>query len=119
MRVVLGALDPMPALRQAKADAVNRSFNMMASDNLHRDQAHAHKRAEAAAVTAGAGPSVEFQAEAELRGIAAVELAALIAAKPNTAAQRELRRQMIMAVIAAAKTPAELDSLTVPPEVMP
>lgn len=112
-------LDVMPALRRARVEAVNRSFNAIAAEQLHRDQAHAAKRAEASAIVAGVasadpfGPvaSDEFAAEAALRNIAVIELAQLVLSKPNEAAQRELRRQQIMARIEAAATPADLDNV--------
>ena len=104
-------IDPMPVLRDHAAYRVNQHFNVLASDNLHREQAHAHKRGEAAAIIAGAAPSAEFQAEAELRGITAAELAMLVLAKPNDAAQRELRRQRLLRRIAAIARPAELELL--------
>lgn len=116
MRVILGALDPMPALRLAKAEAVNRNFNTWALENTQRDQAHAAKRTEAREVTAGAVASAEFQAEADLRSITALELATLILSKSNAAAARELHRQTIMVRIDAAATPADLDRISTPQE---
>ena len=104
-------LDPMPVLRDHAAHRVNQHFNMLAGDNLHRDQAHAHKRGEAAAIVAGAVPSVEFQAEAELRMITAAELANRILAMPNSAARRELDRQRLLLRIAVIALPAELDRM--------
>jgi hypothetical protein len=105
MRVVLGALDPMPALRQARADAVNRSFNTVAADNLQRDQAHAQKRLWATTNDPRLAP------EAGLRGITIAELSALILSKPDTAAEREMHRQTIMKRIDQAQTPADLDAI--------
>ncbi|SHJ69495.1 hypothetical protein SAMN05444159_1252 [Bradyrhizobium lablabi] len=105
MRVVLDAIDPMPALRQAKVDAVNRSFNTVAAESLHRDQAHAQKRLWAATNDQRLAP------EAELRGITVVELSAFILSKPDAAAAREMQRQTIMKRIDQARTPAELDAI--------
>lgn len=109
MKVVVN--DPMPGLRDKQIEDVNRHFNSLAASNLHRDLAHAHKRAEAAAVVAGTIASAEFQAEADLRGITAAELAEQITAKPNGAAQRELQRQQMLARIAAAQTPDDLAAI--------
>ena len=106
------SIDPMPALRDHAAYKMNQYFNTLASDNLHRDQAHANKRAQAAAVAAGEMPSAEFQAEAELRCISAAELAQEILLKPNDMAQRELNRQKLMLRIAKITLPSELAELT-------
>jgi hypothetical protein len=97
--------NPMLALRQAKVEAVNRSFNVIAAENLQRDLAHAQKRAWAAV------EDQRLQAEADLRGITVAELSALILSKPDTAAERELRRQQVMALIDRAQTPPELDAI--------
>ena len=101
--------DPMPALREARKAAVNENFSKIAATNLQRDMAHAAKRIEAQAIVGGAVASAEFAAEAELRGITPLELANVVLSKPNEAAQRELRRQQIHALIEAAKTEPELN----------
>jgi hypothetical protein len=106
-------LDPMPALRDLTTHRVNAHFNDIATGNLHRDQAHALKRDQAAQVAAGGAAPAEFAAEADLRGLTAQALATLVLSKGNSAAQRELDRQKILAKIAAAVTPAELDVLPV------
>jgi hypothetical protein len=98
----------MPALRQAKVEAVNRGFNVMAAESLHRDHAHAQKWL--AALTKN---ERRLAPEAQLRGITVAELAALILTKPDNIADRELRRQTIMMQIDRAQTPAELDALLV------
>ncbi len=102
MRLVL---DPMPAARQARKDAVNKAFDTAAQS--HVAQAHAVKRAWAATQDA------RLQPEADLRGVTVAELSALILSKPDTFAERELQRQRIMMAIEAARTPAELDALDV------
>lgn len=109
MKLILN--DPMPALRLARAEAVNRNFNAIAMENLHRDHAHAEKRAAAMAIVAGAAPGADFQAEADLRCISALDLARLISDKPNNAAARELHRQTVMMKIANASTPGDLETI--------
>jgi hypothetical protein len=107
-------IDPMGALRQAKVDVVNEAFNKIASLYAHRDQAHAQKRQAARNVMMDpAHDTPEFTSEATLRGITPAALAALVLSKPDNVAQRELHRQKIMAKIAAAATPADLDALSV------
>lgn len=105
MRIVV---DPMPALRAAAVAKVNERFNYLASQNLHRDAAHAHKRAVAAAVIAGEVPPAEFAAEAALRGVEPKWLAFDIESRPNESAQRELARQTELLAIAAAARPDQL-----------
>jgi hypothetical protein len=100
--------DPMPALRAAAVAKVNERFNYLASQNTHRDAAHAHKRTVAAAVISGAQVPVEFAAEAEMRGITPLALARDVASRPNEAAHRELDRQRELLAIAATQTPDEL-----------
>lgn len=104
-------LDPMPGLRAAAEVQINCYFNRIAADNVHRDAAHAAKRTEAREIATGAVASAEFQAEADLRGLSAAEMAALILSKPNAAAARELHRQKVMARIATITTPAYLAAL--------
>ncbi len=99
---------PMVALRAAAIKKVNERYNLLASQNAHRDAAHAHKRAVAAAVLAGSEPTAEFSAEAALRNVSPLTLARDIAARPNEAAQRELARQTEMLAIAAATRPDQL-----------
>lgn len=101
-------IDPMPVLRTAATETVNDRFNAEAQTSIHRDQAHAEKRAIATTVSAGGSPSPEFTAEATLRAVTPTALAALVLSKPNLAAQRELARQQIMVRIDAATTPAEI-----------
>jgi hypothetical protein len=67
-------LDPMPALRAARIEAVNANFSTMALGHLHTDL-----------------------------------VAALIHGDTSALAGREARRQKILAAIAAASTPEELD----------
>src|SRR5262245_5508868 len=96
-------IDPMPAARQARKDAVNASFDRAAQS--HVAQAHAMKRLWAEAQDARLKP------EADLRGISVSELSAMILAKPDAFAERELRRQQIMLAIEAAQTLQELDTI--------
>lgn len=96
-------IDPMPALRASRKERVNANFNSLA--NMHVEQAHAQKRLWAAT------QDDRLKPEADLRGITVAELSAMILAKPDVVAERELRRQRIMMAIEAAKTPAELDSI--------
>jgi hypothetical protein len=93
----------MPALRAARRAKVNEAFNSTAQS--HVAQAHAQKRLWAMT------NDPALQPEADLRGITVAELSALILAKPDTFAERELRRQQIMMAIDAARTPAELDAI--------
>lgn len=99
---------PMPALRAEATRKVNERYNALAGTNIHRDAAHAHKRAVAASVIAGSAPTAEFAAEAALRNVTPFALAQDIASRPNEAAQRELDRQRALLAIAAANTPADL-----------
>lgn len=102
------AADPMPALRVAAVAKVNERYNYLATQNLHRDAAHAHKRAIAAAVISGSAPPVEFADEAAMREVTPLVLAQDIASRPNEAAQRELARQIEMMAIATATRPDQL-----------
>lgn len=95
------SIDPMPALRAARKEKVNAAFNMSAQS--HVAQAHAQKRVWAMT------NDPALQPEADLRGITVAELSAIILAKPDAFADRELQRQRIMLAIDAARTPAELD----------
>ncbi|WP_027578495.1 hypothetical protein [Bradyrhizobium sp. Ai1a-2] len=96
-------IDPMPAIRAAKKEAVNANFN--AANASHVEQAHMQKRLWAQA------QDQRLKPEADLRGITVADLAAIILAKPDTFAERELQRQKIMLQIEAATTPAELDAV--------
>ncbi|WP_454629508.1 hypothetical protein [Bradyrhizobium cenepequi] len=97
------SVDPMPALRAARKAAVNDNFN--AANASHVEQAHLQKRLWAQTLDDRLKP------EADLRGITVAELAAIILAKPDTFAARELVRQSIMIQIDAATTPAELAAI--------
>lgn len=103
-RVTL-TLDPMPSLRKAKVDQINKAFSAIAALSLHQDQAHAQKREWAATLDDRLKP------ESDLRGTTVADLAALILTKPDDIAEREARRQRLLAAIAAAKTPTELDAI--------
>lgn len=98
-------IDPMPALRIAKAFEVDNRFNTIATNNLHRDHAYAQKRQWAMT------NDNKLSNEAALRGITIPELSALILSKPDIVADRELRRQQIKKRIDDAKTPEELDAI--------
>jgi hypothetical protein len=104
-RVTIAALDPMSGLRQAMKDRINAGFAVTAAATLHVDQAHAQKRVWAEVQDARLKP------EADLRGISVADLATLILSKPDTIAERELRRQQIMMKIDAAATQQELDAI--------
>jgi hypothetical protein len=106
-------IDPMPALRDHTTHRVNMHFNRDAAANLHRDQSHALKRVYAAQIAAGGAVPAEFEAEAGLRGLTSQALAELVLSKGNSLAERELDRQKILAKIAVATTPAELEVLTI------
>lgn len=105
MRIVV---DPMPALRAAAVAKVNERYNWLASQNLHRDAAHAHKRAVANSVVNGTEPPAEFADEAALRSITSRAFAEIVTSKPNEAAQRELARQTELLAIEAATHPDQL-----------
>lgn len=96
------SVDPMPALRQARTDAVNRRFNDLAVLNLQRDQAHAQKRQWASTQDPRLAP------EAALRGITVAALAELILSKSDNAAAREIERQRLLLKIAAGTKPCDL-----------
>lgn len=103
-RISLASLDPMPALRAARKERVNAAFNQLAQS--HVALAHAQKRLWATT------QDERLRPEADLRGVSVAELAALILAKPDTFAERELHRQSIMLAIDAAMTPQELDAIS-------
>lgn len=98
----------MGAARAAVVVRVNDHFNVLASREVHRDQAHAAKRIVATAILAGGDAPAEFAAEAEMRGITSKSLAEDIVSKPNEAALRELARQRLLLAIVAATTAEEL-----------
>lgn len=105
MRIVA---DPMPALRAAAVAKVNERYNYLAAQELHRDTAHAWKRAVAPLVIAGGDAPAEFAAEAVMLGMSTMAFAEMIATKPNAAAQRELARQTELQAIAVATRPDQL-----------
>lgn len=104
-------LDPMPALREEATRRINERFAGIATANAHRDHVHARKRADAQIVADGGAPSELLSAEAEMRGVAVHELAALIVSKPDTVAARELERQRIMLAVDRAASKDELAAL--------
>lgn len=106
-RAVLKAADPMPAIRKAAMATVDGVFNQLALESLHRDHAHASKRA----VVVSGQFTPEFLAEAGARGISPADLAILVLSKPDNQASRELARQKIMLSIERAATPAEIDGI--------
>lgn len=110
-RVTLAALDPMPAARDAATAKVNRYFNDIAHSTMQQDAAHTAKRSIANAIAAGGVAPADFAAEAELRGITPAALAAMVLTKPDNVGARELSRQKMMMAIAAATTPAELETI--------
>ena len=99
-RVIISG-SPEVALRAKVAEDVNEAYNRLTSNNIHRDLAHAQKRLEASNIASGGEASKEFQVEADLMGISALELAAMILSKPNEAAARELERRKLLIKIAA------------------
>jgi hypothetical protein len=100
-----GAIDPMPALRQARKDRIDEIFNLDAARVAHLEAAHAQKRFWALS------KDPRLKAEADLRGKTIDELAAEILEKPDELAERELKRVAIKLRIDAAKTPQELDAI--------
>ncbi|MDD1534550.1 MULTISPECIES: hypothetical protein [unclassified Bradyrhizobium] len=103
-------IDPMPALRAVAVMQINTHFNGIAQANLHREQAHAAKRQAAARLLAGS-PETSLDAEAALRGLRPIDLAALIAGKSDDLQERESARQRALHLIAQATTPAALDEI--------
>lgn len=100
-------INPMPALREDAKAKVTRWFNREAAAMAHQDAAYAAKRSAAARLFAGE-PSDQLSAEATLRGMSAEDLARDILAKPDTVAEREARRQVVLAAIRSAATPQQL-----------
>ncbi|NEV75646.1 hypothetical protein DYI24_01120 [Rhodopseudomonas sp. BR0C11] len=100
-------IDPMPALREDAKAKVTRFFNREAAAMTHQDAAYAAKRAAAARMQVGEA-SEQLVAEAALRGISAEDLAREILSKPDTVAEREHRRQTVLAAIRSAATPQQL-----------
>lgn len=100
------SLDPMPAQRARAVSRVNMFFNGLAQP--HREAAWARKREIA---KAGAPYPEWFNGEAELRGISAETLAAIVLEKRDPVEDRELRRQRLLVRIAAAKKPTEIEAL--------
>lgn len=98
--------DPMPALRQAKKDRVNASFNVEASASAHLDHAYSQKKCWAAV------KDDRLKQEADARGLTVDQLSEIILSKPDLLAEREARRQAIMRRIDAAILPSDLNSLT-------
>ncbi|WP_420132595.1 hypothetical protein [Rhodopseudomonas sp.] len=105
-------IDPMPAAREQAKRKVDGAFNREAAAAAHLDAAYAVKRDLARRAVAGDEAAVAALAdEAQLRGISAADLAADIITKPDTLADREARRQALLAQIRAAATPGELEQL--------
>lgn len=103
MKITLN--NPMDALKLAKKDAVNTSFNTFASLNLHTDLAYSQKREWAKT------QDERLKSEADLRGVTVEVLSAMILSKPDIRATREYRRQMVMIQIDQAQTPKDLDAV--------
>ncbi len=106
-RQVINA-SPIAAKKLAAAEKVNEYYNFLAAQELHRDSVHAWKRGVAASIIAGGEPPAEFAAEAELRELTPLDLARLIATKPNAMAAREVERQKRLLAIEAVTTPDQL-----------
>ncbi|ETR75922.1 hypothetical protein X566_20210 [Afipia sp. P52-10] len=106
-------IDPMPALRVSATLKINADFNRRASETLHRDHAYRRKREVANAVLRGEQlePKHAFAREAEMRGVTLIDLAAIVAAKPDAIDEREARRQELLIAIDQAATPDELAAI--------
>lgn len=110
-RATIKASDPMPTIRKTAMAKVDVVFNQLALEHLHRDHAHASKRAVAGLVAAGGASTPEFATEAMDRGLRPVEMAALVLSMPDNHARRELARQTVMLKIERASTTAEIDGI--------
>lgn len=98
--------DLMSVLIAERKERVNKAFAQRATEDLHRDLAHAQKLQWAYSL------DDRLQREANLRGISITQLRDMILAKASDAiADREYQRQQIMARIEACRTPDELDAI--------
>lgn len=101
----------MPKRAAAAVEQINAHFAVAANP---LDEIHARKREIAIAVKAGTSPPDAFAQEAGLRGVTVEQLADLVLSKPcpvTAADERELNRQKLLLAVAAAKTPAAIDSV--------
>jgi len=106
-RQVLQPIDQMRIHRDEARDKVDRYFADQLKQQLHRDTIHALKRTAAERLLAGE-PHALLDAEAQLRGMAPIDLAKLIVGKPNDLFDRENRRQKIFKMIEQAADPQVL-----------
>jgi hypothetical protein len=112
-RTVLAPADPISAHREIAKERIDSWFNGIATANAHVDQVHAVKRAAAQKIIDGDTTVTALDAEAALRNITPAELAAIIVAKPDELAARELHRQKLLAKIKTLNGVAELEALAV------
>jgi hypothetical protein len=111
-RQVLQPIDQMRIHRDEARDKIDRYFADQLKQQLHRDTIHELKRA-AAERLIGGGQHDLLDTEAQLRGMAPIDLAKLIVSKPNDLFDRENRRQKIFQMIEQAADPQALaDILT-------
>lgn len=103
--------NPMPDLRADAERKINEAFNDEHGRSAQRDSEYAVKRAAAAAILAGGEATPEFTAEAALTGVSVVHLAKVVSTKPDTIAQRGLRRRQAIEAVRSAKTPQEIEQI--------
>lgn len=103
--------NPMPDLRADAEKKINEAFNDEAMRSVHLDQEYAVKRAAAAVIVAGGEATPEFTAEAGLTGVSVAYLAKVVSTKPDTIAQRGLRRRQAIEAVRCAKTPPEIEQI--------
>lgn len=103
-------LDPMPALRARAAQQVNSHFD--ASAYGLRMQAQSRKQAIAHEVMAGRSAPLAFDQEAAMRNISSKDFARLILSKPHPVDAMEIERQRLLFAIECAKTPYDLQAIT-------
>jgi hypothetical protein len=106
-RQVLQPIDQMRILRDEARDKVDGYFSGQLKQQLHRDTMHALKRTAAERLIAGEQHAL-LDTEAQLRGMAPIDLAKLIVSKPNDLFDRENRRQTIFKMIEQAADPQAL-----------
>lgn len=97
-------------LRAHALSRIDEHYNNLAHENLHLDHEYAHKRDEARRHIAGER-SVHIEREASQRGVNVDDLAAVIAAKPNTILERGHQRRGHVASINRATTLREIESV--------
>lgn len=101
-------LDPMPSLREKATVRINSYFASLIDP---RESIWRIKRTVAYVVQNGGTVPDEFAAEADLRGLSALELADLILSKEDPAPGRELARQRALFAVENAESQPELDAI--------